>query len=204
MVVIVDYGLGNIKAFVNIYEQMNIPVKVARNPDELLQAKQIILPGVGAYDSALERLSESGLRDCLDDMVLKKECPVLGICVGMQIMANSSEEGALGGLGWVDAEIKKFKVTNQSGRMVLPHMGWNDVMLERENPLFKGLETGSKFYFLHSYYAFTSNQIDTLSITDYGGPFTSSFGFKNIYGVQFHPEKSHQWGVQLLKNFARI
>lgn len=204
MIAIVDYGLGNIEAFVSIYNQLNIPANVVRRPEDLSEATRIILPGVGAFDGAMDRLQKSGMLDCLDVFVFKRKRPVLGICVGMQVMARSSEEGELPGLGWVDAEAKRFKAGTPSQKILLPHMGWNEVELKREDPLFKGLEVDSRFYFLHSYYVLPSSRVEVLAVTDYNGPFTSAFRFGNIYGIQFHPEKSHQWGVQLLKNFALI
>lgn len=204
MITLVNYGLGNIQAFVNIYKRLNIPFTVADTVDELAKATKIILPGVGAFDWAMTRLNESGLRDCLDDLVLNQKHPVLGICVGMQMMADKSDEGELEGLGWIDAEVKKFDESTITQKTHLPHMGWNDVIPQKFDCLFLGLENEPQFYFLHSYYFLPKQTEETLAVTDYGGQFTSAVRFKNIFGVQFHPEKSHQWGIQLLKNFAEL
>ena len=204
MITIIDYGLGNIQAFVNIYKRLNIAVSIASSPEQLYDADSIILPGVGAFDWAMKRLNESGLRKALDELVVGQGRPVLGICVGMQIMAKRSDEGVLEGLGWIDAEVKKFDMSSFAQKTHLPHMGWNDVEPRSEEDLFKDLGTGARFYFLHSYYFFTRSQDDVLAVTDYNGCFASSVCSKNVFGVQFHPEKSHQWGIQLLKNFAEM
>lgn len=204
MITLVNYGLGNIQAFVNIYKRLNIPTVVATTENELKGAEKIILPGVGAFDWAMTRLNESGMRGCLDDLVLRRKCPVLGVCVGMQMMACHSDEGKLPGLGWVDAEVKKFEEFSTVQKTHLPHMGWNDVDPQQKNSLFKGLETNPKFYFLHSYFCLPRNPGDVLAITDYNGHFASAIHSGNVFGTQFHPEKSHQWGIQLLKNFAEL
>ena len=204
MITLVDYGLGNIQAFANIYKRLNIPVAVADTVDELAKATKIILPGVGAFDWAMNRLNESGLRDCLDDLVLIKKRPVLGICVGMQMMAGKSDEGELEGLGWIDAEVKKFDETAFTQKTHLPHMGWNDVVPQSTDCLFHEVAKDPRFYFLHSYYFLPKKIEETLAVTDYNGQFTSAIRSENVFGVQFHPEKSHQWGIQLLKNFAEL
>lgn len=204
MITLVNYGLGNIQAFVNIYKHLNIPVVIADSADELARADKIILPGVGAFDWAMTQLNESGMRECLDDLVMVQKRPVLGICVGMQMMARRSDEGRLAGLGWIDAEVRKFDETTFTQKTHLPHMGWNDVLPQRTDSLFKGMEASPRFYFLHSYYFLPHNPDDVLAITDYNGPFTSSVRSGNIFGTQFHPEKSHHWGIQLLKNFAEL
>lgn len=205
MITIVDYGLGNIQAFANIYKRLNIPARIASTDDELGDAAKIILPGVGAFDWAMVRLEQSGMRERLDDLVVRQGCPVLGICVGMQMMAKRSDEGVLEGLGWIDAEVRKFDeaaFTTQQTR--LPHMGWNDVSPRRIGSLFRGLESDARFYFLHSYYFAPRKEDDVLAVTEYSGSFASSVGAGNVFGVQFHPEKSHQWGIRLLKNFAEL
>lgn len=204
MITLVDYGLGNIQAFINIYKRLNIPVTVATEVATLEAADRIILPGVGAFDWAMTRLNESGMRDCLDELVLSRKRPVLGICVGMQMMARESEEGRLKGLGWIDAEVKKFDETTTNQKIHLPHMGWNDVIPQRSDSLFREMDEIPRFYFLHSYYFFPHNTAEVLSITDYHGLFASSVCSGNIFGTQFHPEKSHRWGIQLLKNFAEL
>jgi imidazole glycerol-phosphate synthase subunit HisH len=204
MITIVNYGLGNIQAFVNIYKRLNIPTVVASSREELAGAIKIILPGVGAFDWAMNRLNNSGMRVTLDELVIGKKIPVLGICVGMQMMASKSEEGVLPGLGWIEGEVKRFDEKSFKGKTHLPHMGWNDVTPQRAHGLFNNLDTGARFYFLHSYYFSPHNESNILSITDYNGPYASSVYSDNVFGVQFHPEKSHQWGIQLLKNFAEM
>ncbi len=202
MISIVDYGVGNIHAIANIYKRLNIPVRTARTAEELAEAERVILPGVGSFDWAMTRLNNSGMRETLDDVVLSKGRPVLGICVGMQMIAKRSDEGSLEGLGWIDAEVKKFDVAAPSERAYLPHMGWNDVAPQCRECLFKDIGGTGRFYFLHSYYFAPNDPKMILGVTDYGGPFASCVHAGNIFGVQFHPEKSHQWGIQLLKNFA--
>jgi glutamine amidotransferase len=204
MISIVDYGVGNIQALINIYKRLNIPVRIARTAEELAEAERVVLPGVGAFDWAMARLNKSGMRAVLDDVVLSKGRPVLGICVGMQMLAKRSEEGALEGLGWIDGEVRKFDRAAASERAHLPHMGWNDVEPRCRGCLFRDIGASGRFYFLHSYYFAPRDEKVILGVTDYGGAFASSVRAGNIYGVQFHPEKSHQWGIQLLKSFAQM
>lgn len=203
MITLVGYGLGNVQAFANIYRRLNIPVQIAQTVDELATAERIILPGVGAFDWAMTRLEASGLRSCLDDLVMERRRPVLGVCVGMQMMARHSDEGQLPGLGWIDAEVRRFDAGRFTQKTHLPHMGWNDVMPRGTDGLFKDMSS-PRFYFLHSYYFAPARVEDNLAVTDYYGPFTSAVGVGNIYGTQFHPEKSHHWGIQLLRNFAEL
>lgn len=204
MIAIVCYGLGNVQAIANIYKRLNIPAIMASEPEQLAQAERIILPGVGAFDWAMTRLNASGMRQALDRVVLEERKPVLGICVGMQMLAQASEEGELAGLGWIEGEIRKFDVTKFVQATRLPHMGWNNIQVASSRGLFNELDAVARFYFLHSYYFAPHNAADVLTTTDYGGVFASAVGSHNIYGVQFHPEKSHQWGIQLLQNFAHL
>ena len=204
MVTIVNYGLGNIQAFVNIYRRLNIDVCIADNAGQLHGARKIVLPGVGAFDWAMTRLNASGMRDKLDQLVLVDRVPVIGICVGMQIMAKRSDEGTMEGLGWIDAEVKKFDVSGFEQRTHLPHMGWNTITPFRDSSLFAGMEMPPRFYFLHSYYFLPHSRDVILAETEYGIRYCSAVQYETMYGVQFHPEKSHQWGVQLLKNFAEM
>lgn len=203
MITVLDYGLGNVAAFVNIYKRLNLPVEVAATAEQLSGAEKIILPGVGAFDWAMSRLNDSGMRQCLDYLVIQMKTPVLGVCVGMQMMARKSDEGKLPGLGWIDAEVKRFDDAGFNQRTHLPHMGWNDVIPRRSDCLFKGLSS-PRFYFLHSYYFSAANSDDVLGVTDYSGDFASVARCDNVFGTQFHPEKSHQWGISLLKNFAEL
>jgi imidazole glycerol-phosphate synthase subunit HisH len=204
MITIIDYGLGNIFAFVNIYKQLGIPLSIAKKSDDLNNATKIILPGVGAFDHAMKRLNQSGMRETLDELVLSKKVPVLGICVGMQILAHSSEEGILPGLGWIDAVVKKFDISTIKQSTRLPHMGWNDIEAITDNKLLKGFGQEVRFYFLHSYFMKCSNDADIIAVANYGKKFCCAVNVENIYGVQFHPEKSHHFGIQLLKNYAEL
>jgi glutamine amidotransferase len=199
MITILNYGIGNIKAFQNIYNRLGITVEIATSSYQLSLAKKIILPGVGSFDWAMERLNNSGMRSTLEEMVLNYKIPVLGVCVGMQMMAESSEEGILPGLGWINAKVKRF----EENKLRLPHMGWNNVSPKENHPLFKDI-IYPKFYFLHSYYFSPETENLALATTEYGFQFTSVAYTDHIYGVQFHPEKSHFWGIQLLKNFAYL
>lgn len=202
MVTLVNYGLGNIQAFLNIYQRLNISVEVARTPEELVTAKKIILPGVGAFDWAMTRLNQSGLRVTLDELVLRHKVPVLGVCVGMQIMAHRSEEGELAGLGWIDAEVLRFD-SRQIGQAPLPHMGWNDVHPAATDSLFRAIET-PRYYFLHSYCIVPRRSSDILATACYENVFTAAVRSGHVFGTQFHPEKSHHWGIEMLRNFALL
>jgi glutamine amidotransferase len=204
MITIVDYGLGNIQAFVNVYRRLHIPVSVAKAAADLENATKLILPGVGAFDHAIERLGASGMRPVLDELVQGAKIPVLGICVGMQILANSSEEGSLPGLGWVPGIVKSFKGVPGHSKLPLPHMGWNDVMPASNSVLFKGFEEDARFYFLHSFFFDCSHPDHIEATSNYALDFSCAVRSNNVYGVQFHPEKSHHFGVGLLKNFAEL
>ncbi|MDR0261918.1 MAG: imidazole glycerol phosphate synthase subunit HisH [Sphingobacterium sp.] len=204
MITLIDYGVGNINAFVNVYKRLDVPVKIAKTHKELVGAEKLILPGVGHFDHAMTQLNESGMRDTLDELVLEHDIPVIGICVGMQMMAKNSDEGKMDGLGWIDAEVRVFDKKNIDYVTQLPHMGWNDVKPIKDIALFNGLEDDAIFYFLHSYYFKCNRSEDILAITNYGGEFASAAHFRNRYGIQFHPEKSHHYGEVLLGNFAKL
>ena len=204
MITIIDYGVGNINAFLNIYKSLGVDVKIAQNSSELNGATKLILPGVGHFDYAMNKFQNSGMIDEVSELVLTKTVPVLGICVGMQMLATSSEEGNLNGLGWIDASVKKIDTSLLMQTTQLPHMGWNDVEVEKSNLLFKNIEISPKFYFLHSYYFQCNQQDNVIASSTYGNTFTCAVNFNNIYGVQFHPEKSHQYGIKLLENFSKI
>lgn len=204
MIKIVDYGLGNIQAFVNLYKKLHIPILPAKTSEDLIDAQKIILPGVGAFDQAMQRLNDSGMRDSLEYLVQHKKVPVLGVCVGMQMLANSSDEGSMSGLGWVPGRVREFRSNAHLQGIAQPHMGWNDVRPVSASSLFSGLESDSRFYFLHSFYFECSNSNHSLAVTNYGLEFSCAVGNQNIFGVQFHPEKSHDFGIMLLKNFAEL
>lgn len=203
MITIVNYGLGNIHAFVDTYRRSNLPVRVATSSEELEGSERLILPGVGAFDWAMERLNASGMRPTLGRLVLEQRVPVLGVCVGMQMMAYGSEEGALPGLGWIPGHVRRFEEATEDRKIQLPHMGWNDVHPRSTDSLFAG--GGSfRFYFLHSYYFVPEHEEHVLAETDYDGTFASAVRSGNVFGTQFHPEKSHHWGSLLLRNFAGL
>lgn len=204
MITIIDYGVGNINAFVNVYKRVDVPVKIARTKEDLEGAQKLILPGVGHFDHAMTQLNNSGMREKLDDLVLNQKIPVIGICVGMQMMANKSDEGVMEGLKWIDATVKKFDETKIQQVTRLPHMGWNDVKPVKDVGLFEGLQDNSIFYFLHTYYFECNNSEDIMAVTEYGGEFASAAHHENKFGIQFHPEKSHHYGEILLHNFAKL
>jgi glutamine amidotransferase len=203
MIAIVDYGVGNVRAFVNVYHRLNIDVKPARRPEELASASRIVLPGVGSFDHAMDQLQRSGMREVLDDLVLRQRVPVLGVCVGMQMLGHASDEGQLPGLGWVGGRVKIMTSLTSAAAPPLPHMGWNDVRPAGDSPLFARLET-ARFYFLHSYYFECADHKDAIASSTYGLDFACAVNSGNIFGVQFHPEKSHHYGARLLQNFAEM
>ncbi len=203
MIKIVDYGLGNIRAILNVYKTLNVPAALAKTPDELRGATHLILPGVGAFDDAMALLEASGMRSTLDELVLERKVPVLGICVGMQMLVDASDEGKRPGLGWIPGRVRAFSSLGQADLMV-PHLGWNDVRVPRPSPLLAGLEAGARFYFLHSYYVTVDRPENTAAECHYGVDFACAVNAGHIYGVQFHPEKSHAFGARLLGNVARL
>jgi glutamine amidotransferase len=204
MISIVDYGLGNIQAFLNVYKRLNVEVRSATTAADLDDASRVILPGVGAFDHAMERLEASGMRAALDDLALRRRVPVLGVCVGMQILAHESEEGERAGLGYIEGRVRLFDADAPAGPLQLPHMGWNDVAPAPGNRLFAGLDDDARFYFLHSYYFECGRQDDVAAVSRYGREFSCAVTAGNIHGVQFHPEKSHHFGTRLLQNFAEL
>lgn len=204
MITIVDYGLGNIKAFSNMYKRLNVAARTAQTASELENATKIILPGVGHFDRAMELLDASGMRRALDEMVLDKKVPVVGICVGMQMLAESSAEGQRAGLGWIKGRVESLRSLPIPNDKPLPHMGWNDVTPKAGEELFAGLETDARFYFLHSFYFACTSGADVAASANYGAEFACAVRSGHVHGVQFHPEKSHHWGARLLKNFADL
>lgn len=202
MIAILGYGLGNVKAFANIYKSLNIPCVVAQDRQTLAAAERIILPGVGHFDHAMLRLKASGLFEPLEEAVVGLGKPVLGVCVGMQMLANSSEEGDEPGLGWIDGEVAKIAFPEGSMRGLLPHMGWSTIATREGEPLLQGLDDDLGFYFLHSYRFVCNDPSNVIATADYATPFHCAVRRGNVHGVQFHPEKSHHNGIRLLKNFA--
>lgn len=204
MITVVDYGLGNIGAFLNMYKRMNIPACAARTAAELESAERIILPGVGAFDEAMVLLDRSGMRDTLERLVAIERRPVLGVCVGMQMLADASDEGAREGLKWVPGRVRSLSGLSGANHLPLPHMGWNDVAPRSGAGLFAGLEQNARFYFLHSFYFDCAGPEHSAAVAGYGADFSCAVHRDNVWGVQFHPEKSHHFGAALLRNFATL
>ena len=204
MITILDYGSGNLNAIKNIYERLNIHFEFANTKEQIERADHLILPGVGASDETIFTLQEQGFVGVLNKKVLEDKVPILGICVGMQMLADSSEEGTLNGLGWINGKVKKFDKDIIPGKPKIPHLGWNSIEITRNSPLFKDIDSSVGFYFVHSYYYDCADEANVICKTQYGNVFHSAVNYDNIYGVQFHPEKSHDNGVQLLKNFANL
>ena len=202
MIVIIDYKTGNIGSLANMLKKIGAKAVVSSNPEEIKKAEKLILPGVGAFDVGMENLKNLGLVSLLKDRVRNKKTPILGICLGMQLFAQKSKEGTLPGLGWIEGEVKKFKFNNN--KFKIPHMGWNTIEIKKEDTLFKNMEGELRFYFVHSYYFVPFKKDNVLATTNYGINFTSIIKKENIIGVQFHPEKSHKFGMKLLDNFVKL
>ena len=205
MIVIVDSGLGNVGSIYNMLRKIGVPASISHEPDAIAAGEKLILPGVGAYDEGVTKLQTLGLWTVLHDAVQKQKKPVLGICLGMELMVNGSDEGELSGLGWIDGVCRTFdrEVTTRE-RLKVPHMGWNAVAYEPRSALFAGWEGKARFYFVHSYHVVPACDDDIAGRTTYGHEFVSAVQRDNVYGVQFHPEKSHRLGMNLLERFAKI
>lgn len=204
MIALINYGSGNIHAIANIYKRINVPYIITNDIKEIKTAKKIILPGVGDFDETMILLNKLDIKLVLDELVLEKKIPILGVCVGMQILGNSSEEGQLEGFGWIKGRVKKIDTSMLKSKPHLPHMGWNTITPQRNSPLFNNMVFENGFYFLHSYHFACDNESAILAITKYGTEFVSAINHENVYGFQFHPEKSHHNGIELFKNFANI
>ena len=204
MITLINYGSGNIHAIANIYKRMNIPYVITHDIKDIKSAQKLILPGVGDFDETMKSLNSLGIKNLLDELVLEKKIPMLGVCVGMQILGDSSEEGNLQGFGWIKGQIKKIDTSKLKSKPHLPHMGWNIVTPKKDTPLFDNMVLENGFYFLHSYYFDCNNAADILATTYYGDNFSSAINHENVYGFQFHPEKSHHNGIELFRNFANL
>lgn len=204
MITIIDYGSGNIKAIANIYEKLKVPYTIASIPEQVIGAKKIFLPGVGAFDETISKLDSIGFRKVLDKEVLENKVPIMGICVGMQILADSSEEGTCKGLSYIKGKVKKINSNLILQKPKLPHLGWNSIEVLKNNELLKDIDPVFGFYFLHTYYFECEDQNNILATTNYGATFASAVNRENVFGIQFHPEKSHHNGVKLLHNFANL
>ena len=204
MIAIVDYGSGNVGAIANIYKRLKIPHVVTGDPDELAKADRFILPGVGAFDATMRYLNDAGMVTLLNQQVLGLRKKAMGICVGMQILAESSDEGVLAGLGWIPGRVRKIDASLLPISPKLPHMGWNSVILKDDAPLFGDVNVDDGFYFLHSYYFDVADASDVTAIVRYGKDVPCAVARANVFGMQFHPEKSHANGVAIFRNFAEL
>lgn len=203
MIFVVDYGVGNIQAFLNVFKRLGVDAERATTPDTLAGATRLLLPGVGHFDHAIQRLNASGMRPRLDELVLGSQVPILGVCVGMQMLAEGSDEGLLPGLNWIPGRVRAFANHPGSTALPLPHMGWNELRPCGGAKLFaKGFDDAPQFYFLHSYYFDAHDRHDVAATAHYGIDFDAVVSRGHIHGVQCHPEKSHHWGEQLIQNFV--
>jgi imidazole glycerol-phosphate synthase subunit HisH len=202
MIHIVHYGLGNVGSIRNMLHRLGVEAKLVSEADEIRRADKLILPGVGSFDRGMEELHRRGLVDALNERVLGDRVPVLGVCLGMQLFSKGSEEGDRPGLGWIDAETVRFALPEADAGLRLPHMGWNSITVERSTPLLEDLPDEKRFYFVHTYHVRCQNPDTAAARTRYGIDFTCAVSQGNIYGTQFHPEKSHRFGMKILSNFA--
>jgi glutamine amidotransferase len=199
---VIDYGTGNVNSVVNMLTWIGVECSVINTPSDVKKADKIILPGIGSFDNGIHLLEAGDWKDELNEFVLVKQNYILGICLGMQLMCNSSAEGSKLGLSWIDGEVNKFN--SDEFEIKIPHMGWNNLNLLESSSLFSLSDLEYRFYFVHSYYVMLNNLKFETSNVNYGVRFTSSFEYNNILGVQFHPEKSHKYGMRLLSDFAKI
>jgi imidazole glycerol-phosphate synthase subunit HisH len=199
---VLDYGVGNVGAFLRIFHSQNIPAVRVNSSTSFHKVDKMVLPGVGAFDSAIGKLNSSGLRDSLDNFVLNLELPLLGVCIGMHMLGNCSEEGIDRGLGYIDGETKKLSGESLRYPYFLPHMGWNDIQADIREPIWDGIDLEQGFYFLHSFGFYPASDDASIGVSDYHGEFVCAVKSKNVYGFQFHPEKSLSNGIRLLTNFA--
>lgn len=202
-IVIVDYGMGNLNSVKRKLSRIKIDALISSHPKDIAIADKIILPGVGHFSQAMANLRTLKLLDPLNDFALIQKKPILGICLGMQLMAKRSEEGNVNGLGWFDADVVRFKIQDKL-KYKIPHIGWNQIAITKPSALMIDINPDSEFYFVHAYHFLNRNPEDILNTTEYEYPFTSAIEKENIFGVQYHPEKSHDVGEQLFKNFCNL
>jgi glutamine amidotransferase len=202
MITIIDYGMGNLGSMRNMFKRIGVNVRICSDPADIDEAEKLVLPGVGAFDTAMSNINKSaGFRTVLERKVLNDNVPILGVCLGMQLLTQGSEEGKLPGLGWIPG--RAVLIPKETGLKV-PHMGWNVAMINTESPLTIDVDANPRYYFVHSYCVHVDNSMHSLMRTEYGVTFDSAIGRNNIFGVQFHPEKSHRFGMQILRNFAKV
>lgn len=202
MIVVIDYGMGNNGSIINMLKRVGAEAKISSDPVVIGSAKKLILPGVGAFDNGMKNLEERGFLPVLHKRVLQENIPILGICLGVQLFTKGSEEGRLPGLGWLDARTVRFRFDLQESKLKIPHMGWNELHIDRPHRIFGNLDAHPRFYFVHSYHLVCNDQTLVLTTTHHGYAFASAVAKGNILGTQFHPEKSHKFGLHLLKNWA--
>lgn len=204
MISILSYGCGNISSIANMVRALGVNTQFVETPSQVLKADKLILPGVGAFDYGMSQLNKTGLCDALDEVALQKKIPVLGICLGMQLMCFTSEEGERRGLGWIDAKVSRFVFSPEEKQLKVPHMGWNTLKISRENPIVVQDNERQRYYFVHSYYVECNDRSDVIATSHHGHEFVAAFNKNNLYGVQFHPEKSHKYGLLLMKRFVDL
>ena len=205
MICVIDYGVGNIQAFLNLFKRLGIDAQRASKIDALDHATRLVLPGVGHFDHAMQRLNDSGMRPRLEELVLGGGVPIVGVCVGMQMLTQGSDEGVLPGLNWIPGRVRSFADNPKSAYIPMPHMGWNELQPCVGAKLFaRGFDGAPQFYFLHSYFFDAQDKKDVAATAHYGVDFDAVVTRGNVHGIQCHPEKSHHWGEQLLKNFVEL
>jgi len=205
MIRVVDYGVGNIQAFLTLFKRLGLEAQRAKSSNDLNGATRLILPGVGHFDHAMQRLNDSGMRPMLEHLVLNERIPMIGVCVGMQMLAEGSDEGILPGLNWIPGRVRAFSDHLKGTKLPMPHMGWNTLQTRDDSALFKrGFVDSPQFYFLHSYYFDAFDKRHVAATAHYGMEFDAVLSSGNIHGIQCHPEKSHHWGTQFMKNFVEI
>lgn len=200
MISILNYGMGNLASIYNMFKKVGVASRQITTADEINSAQALVIPGVGKFDHAIQQIESMGLREALDKAALVRRIPILGICLGMQLMTRISEEGHLPGLGWIKADTRLLDGARKNLR--IPHMGWNSLKIEKENPYFDNEFSEQRFYFVHSYAVHCDDSCDILTNTDYAETFVSAFAVNNLVGVQFHPEKSHKYGARFFSRFA--
>lgn len=200
--IVIDYGMGNVGSILNMLKKIGTPARLSQGPEDILAAERIILPGVGAFDNAMTKLRHLGYADALNRRVLQDKVPILGICLGMQLFGMRSEEGQEPGLGWLDAATVRFRFDSPAEAPKVPHMGWNHIRNTQPSDLFPETAEPRRFYFVHSYHLQCNDPKDVLSLTRHGMEFVSSVCHDNIVGTQYHPEKSHRFGLEFFRAFT--